>query len=89
MPLEELAVFLIKLNYPNMIKTSYSKKKYGRVDYMVKSGIGLSYPQQIDLHTSGGEFQRIKLATALEALVGSMYIMDESSMGLQPRDITV
>ena len=36
---------------------------------------------------SGGEFQRIKLATSLgSALVGSMYILDEPSIGLHPRD---
>ena len=38
---------------------------------------------------SGGEFQRIKLATSLgSALVGSMYILDEPSIGLHPRDTT-
>jgi excinuclease ABC subunit A len=36
---------------------------------------------------SGGEFQRIKLATSLgSALVGSMYILDEPSIGLHPKD---
>ncbi len=36
---------------------------------------------------SGGEYQRIKLATSLgSALVGSMYILDEPSIGLHPRD---
>ena len=36
---------------------------------------------------SGGEFQRIKLATSLgSALVGSMYVLDEPSIGLHPRD---
>lgn len=36
---------------------------------------------------SGGESQRIKLATALgSSLVGSMYVLDEPSIGLHPRD---
>jgi excinuclease ABC subunit A len=36
---------------------------------------------------SGGEYQRIKLATSLgSALVGSMYILDEPSIGLHPKD---
>src|SRR5690606_32461248 len=36
---------------------------------------------------SGGESQRIRLATSLgSALVGSMYILDEPSIGLHPRD---
>jgi excinuclease ABC subunit A len=36
---------------------------------------------------SGGEYQRIKLATSLgSALVGSMYVLDEPSIGLHPKD---
>ena len=36
---------------------------------------------------SGGESQRINLATSIgSSLVGSMYILDEPSIGLHPRD---
>src|SRR5690606_31798935 len=39
---------------------------------------------------SGGEYQRIKLATSLgSALVGSMYVLDEPSIGLHPRDTEI
>jgi excinuclease ABC subunit A len=39
------------------------------------------------LPLSGGESQRINLATSLgSSLVGSMYILDEPSIGLHPKD---
>lgn len=51
--------------------------------------VGLSYLtlNRLTSTLSGGEYQRIKLATSLgSALVGSMYILDEPSIGLHPRD---
>jgi excinuclease ABC subunit A len=54
---------------------------------MVKVGLGYLTLNRLTNTLSGGEFQRIKLATSLgSALVGSMYIMDEPSIGLHPRD---
>ncbi len=51
--------------------------------------IGLSY-LALDRHTrtlSGGEMQRVNLATSLgSALVNTLYILDEPSIGLHPRD---
>lgn len=58
-----------------------------RLDFIVKVGVGyLTLNRQI--HTlSGGEMQRIKLSTSLgSGLVGAMYILDEPSIGLHPRD---
>jgi excinuclease ABC subunit A len=58
-----------------------------RLDFLVHVGVGyLSLNRQI--HTlSGGEMQRIKLSTSLgSGLVGAMYILDEPSIGLHPRD---
>src|SRR5690606_20697561 len=56
-------------------------------DYMVRVGLGYLTLNRLTNTLSGGEFQRIKLATALgSSLVGSMYIMDEPSIGLHPRD---
>jgi len=51
--------------------------------------VGLSYLtlNRLSNTLSGGESQRIQLATSLgSALVGSMYILDEPSIGLHPRD---
>lgn len=58
-----------------------------RLDYMQRVGLGYLTLNRLTNSLSGGEFQRIKLATSLgSALVGSMYILDEPSIGLHPRD---
>ncbi|MFC2085809.1 excinuclease ABC subunit UvrA [Bacteroidota bacterium] len=59
----------------------------GRLRYL--NDVGLEYLTLDRLsHTlSGGESQRINLATSLgSSLVGSMYVLDEPSIGLHPRD---
>ncbi len=58
-----------------------------RLEYMERVGLGYLTLNRLTNSLSGGEFQRIKLATSLgSALVGSMYILDEPSIGLHPRD---
>ncbi len=58
-----------------------------RLDYLVKVGLKYLTLNRLTITLSGGEHQRIKLATSLgSALVGSMYILDEPSIGLHPRD---
>lgn len=58
-----------------------------RLQYVNKVGLGYLTLNRLTSSLSGGEFQRIKLATSLgSALVGSMYILDEPSIGLHPRD---
>ena len=55
----------------------------------VLDDVGLSYLSlnRLSSSLSGGESQRINLSTALgSSLVGSMYILDEPSIGLHPRD---
>lgn len=90
MPLEDLAIFFDKIeltNYDKKVADRILKEIRSRVDYMVKVGLGYLTLNRLTSTLSGGEFQRIKLATALgSALVGSMYIMDEPSIGLHPRD---
>jgi excinuclease ABC subunit A len=55
--------------------------------YLEKVGLGYLTLNRLTSTLSGGEFQRIKLATSLgSALVGSMYILDEPSIGLHPKD---
>jgi excinuclease ABC subunit A len=54
---------------------------------MVRVGLGYLTLNRITSTLSGGEYQRIKLATSLgSALVGSMYVLDEPSIGLHPKD---
>lgn len=58
-----------------------------RLGYLVKVGVGyLTLHRKIAM-ISGGEMQRIRLATSLgSGLVGSLYVLDEPSIGLHPRD---
>ncbi len=58
-----------------------------RLRYLEQVGLGyLTLNRQVAT-LSGGEYQRIKLATALgSTLVGTMYILDEPTIGLHPRD---
>ncbi|MEL6557845.1 MAG: excinuclease ABC subunit UvrA, partial [Bacteroidota bacterium] len=63
------------------------KEIQNRLGYLAEVGLGYLTLNRLTASLSGGEFQRIKLATSLgSALVGSMYILDEPSIGLHPRD---
>ena len=58
-----------------------------RLNYLCDVGLGYLTLNRLSNSLSGGESQRIQLATSLgSALVGSMYILDEPSIGLHPRD---
>ncbi len=58
-----------------------------RLRYLVDVGIGYLTLDRLSNTLSGGETQRINLATALgSSLVGSLYVLDEPSIGLHPRD---
>lgn len=58
-----------------------------RLKYLTDVGLGYLTLNRLSNTLSGGESQRINLATCLgSALVGSMYILDEPSIGLHPRD---
>ncbi|RLD25202.1 MAG: excinuclease ABC subunit A [Bacteroidetes bacterium] len=58
-----------------------------RLEYLNYVGLGYLTLNRMTSSLSGGEFQRIKLATSLgSVLVGAMYILDEPSIGLHPKD---
>lgn len=58
-----------------------------RLQYLSDVGLGYLTLNRLSNSLSGGESQRINLATSLgSSLVGSMYILDEPSIGLHPRD---
>lgn len=58
-----------------------------RLQYLNDVGLGYLTLNRLSNSLSGGESQRINLATSLgSSLVGSMYILDEPSIGLHPRD---
>lgn len=90
MPLEDALDFFNKLDlaeYEAKIANRLLKEIQSRLDYMDQVGLGYLTLNRLTSSLSGGEFQRIKLATSLgSALVGSMYILDEPSIGLHPRD---
>lgn len=74
---------------------SYEQKVAGRLlieiknrlQYLFDVGLGYLTLNRLSNTLSGGESQRINLATSLgSSLVGSMYILDEPSIGLHPRD---
>ncbi len=90
MPITDVIAFFNNLQLPDY-QVSVSKRILQeietRLEYMNKVGLGYLSLNRLSSTLSGGEFQRIKLATSLgSALVGSMYILDEPSIGLHPRD---
>jgi excinuclease ABC subunit A len=60
---------------------------HNRVLYLNNVGLGYLTLNRLSNTLSGGESQRINLATSLgSSLVGSIYVLDEPSIGLHPRD---
>ena len=58
-----------------------------RLKFLIDVGLSYLTMNRLSSSLSGGESQRINLATSLgSSLVGSMYILDEPSIGLHPRD---
>jgi len=58
-----------------------------RLKFLNDVGIGYLTLDRLTMTLSGGESQRINLATSLgSSLVGSLYVLDEPSIGLHPKD---
>ncbi len=90
MPISEANSFFQKIELDEQRRLISKKiliEVKNRLEYVEKVGLGYLTLNRLTASLSGGEFQRIKLATSLgSALVGSMYILDEPSIGLHPRD---
>ncbi|MCB4797633.1 excinuclease ABC subunit UvrA [Neotamlana laminarinivorans] len=90
LPLNKLANFFSQLelnDYDTKIANRLLKEINSRLTFL--SNVGLNYLtlNRKSNTLSGGESQRINLATSLgSSLVGSMYILDEPSIGLHPKD---
>ncbi|HTP79806.1 MAG TPA: excinuclease ABC subunit UvrA [Bacteroidota bacterium] len=58
-----------------------------RLKFLHEVGIGYLTLDRLSMTLSGGESQRVNLATSLgSSLMGSLYVLDEPSIGLHPRD---
>ena len=82
--------FFIGLNLNETEKTishHMLKEINSRLSFMINVGLGYLTLDRISSTLSGGEAQRIRLATQIGAgLVGVLYILDEPSIGLHQRD---
>ncbi|MFC4269414.1 excinuclease ABC subunit UvrA [Polaribacter marinivivus] len=90
LPLDELALFFkeIKLTtYEEKIGKRLLTEINNRLQFLTDVGLSYLTLNRTSNTLSGGESQRINLATSLgSSLVGSMYILDEPSIGLHPKD---
>lgn len=90
MPVEELQHFFSNLQFSDTekrISERIIKEINGRLRYLVNVGLGYLTLNRPSNTLSGGESQRISLATSLgSSLIGSLYILDEPSIGLHSRD---
>lgn len=90
LPIEQVHSFFSELKitaHEEKIAGRLVKEIKNRIDYLSRVGLGYLTLNRLTSTLSGGEYQRIKLSTSLgSALVGSMYILDEPSIGLHPRD---
>lgn len=90
LPLNEVEDFFNGLTL-NEYDTTVAKRLLteikSRLQFLQKVGLNYLTLNRKSNTLSGGESQRINLATSLgSSLVGSMYILDEPSIGLHPRD---
>ncbi|MGM0566146.1 MAG: excinuclease ABC subunit UvrA [Bacteroidota bacterium] len=90
MPIDELYPFFKTLqltDHDYKIASRLITEITNRLQYLNDVGLGYLTLNRLSNTLSGGESQRINLATSLGSnLVGSMYILDEPSIGLHPRD---
>lgn len=90
LPIEKLNSFIstLKLDkHDTQVAERLIQEIKSRLEFLVKVGLGYLTLNRLSSTLSGGESQRINLATSLgSSLVGSLYILDEPSIGLHPRD---
>ncbi|MCX6243816.1 MAG: excinuclease ABC subunit UvrA [Bacteroidetes bacterium] len=90
MPIENLNSFFTNLElteYEAGVSKRLLKEINNRLEVLTDVGLGYLTLNRLSSSLSGGESQRINLSTALGSnLVGSMYILDEPSIGLHSRD---
>ncbi len=90
LPLSKLKLFFDQLELTEN-ETEIAKRLLieitTRIGFLINVGLPYLTLNRTSATLSGGESQRIQLATSLgSALVGSLYILDEPSIGLHPQD---
>ena len=90
MPIEELKPFFDSLKlepHEQQVAKRILTEISNRLNFLLDVGLGYLTLNRQSNTLSGGESQRINLATSLgSSLVGSLYILDEPSIGLHSRD---
>ncbi len=90
MPISDSLQFFQNLDlndYDRQVAKRILPEIVSRLNFLCDVGLGYLTLNRQSNSLSGGESQRINLATSLgSSLVGSMYILDEPSIGLHPRD---
>jgi excinuclease ABC subunit A len=90
LPIDELQEFFVNLklsDHEMQIAERILTEINNRLEFLTDVGLGYLTLNRLSSTLSGGESQRINLATSLgSSLVGSMYILDEPSIGLHSRD---
>lgn len=90
MPVSQLNYFFNRLtlnNYDKKVSKRVLTEIQNRLRFLCDVGLGYLTLNRLSSTLSGGESQRINLATSLgSSLVGALYILDEPSIGLHPRD---
>ena len=92
LPVAELRLWLTSLvltAYDQQIASHILREAFDRVAFLVDVGLGYLSLNRATRTLSGGEAQRIGLSNALGArLVDTLYVLDEPSIGLHPRDMS-
>jgi excinuclease ABC subunit A len=90
LPIKHLVTFFEKIEldvYEKQIAKRLLLEINNRLSFLTEVGLDYLTLNRNSATLSGGESQRINLATSLgSSLVGSMYILDEPSIGLHPKD---
>jgi excinuclease ABC subunit A len=91
LPIDRCSAFLNSLQLPGPLDEASDlvlKEVRSRLKYLLDVGLGYLTLDRQSRTLSGGEVQRINLTTALgTSLVNTLFVLDEPSIGLHPRDM--